>query len=665
MLRFLRRRDPDLAEDALSETFAVAVRRAADIPEGRELPWLYVVAEHVLRNLQRSRRRAARVPEALHPLTSHTTTDADLPHVGDALGELPDRERILLTMTAFEGLSATEAADRMGIPYGSARNALSSGRKRLAVVLAAAAAFVLVVGALGALVKHVRNRGPLQELASSLSSARIVHDVAVISHDDQTGPATGATARAAAGDRYERWSEGSGDRTRVRLPGGDEVVAARGETLRAAARQQVPGTAAPARRRAVREDLTALDAASPNAIAALLADPVAQRTAADGPTIAGHDTTTVRGRITDAAGLQHAVRVFVADDEPSVLRVRVRPVVPETASGATDAARRAAAPAATVDFVAWKATPRRAPAAPAASTPGAAAGVDVAPSTPPGASAAGAVPSGAGPAGDAAAAQAAAAGDGASTTNGPSRRRVSAPATAPAAPAGNPKLLSAPIVHVRQKVKSCIVDYSGKEYCIDYGDREVWFEQSGQQRSRSRAIRRTGQLRNEEWITSKLRNYFTVSVDGSRIRGMQEKLHGGDRLRRLPAGWRAQWLSILSDQVAALQADPARFAALPAGPDLGGRATRLFVTALHEADRGFAPEMPGTRTTTVTVDAATGAPLHVEAVSKFPPVTGSNADSSGSERVTLDIAKWDRVPAGYNAKLVTRRFPKGAYISRR
>ncbi len=45
MLRFLRARAPQHAEDLLSEVFAVAVRRADAIPAGAERAWLFGVAK--------------------------------------------------------------------------------------------------------------------------------------------------------------------------------------------------------------------------------------------------------------------------------------------------------------------------------------------------------------------------------------------------------------------------------------------------------------------------------------------------------------------------------------------------------------------------------------------------------------------------------------------
>lgn len=131
------RRDPSLADDVVSDTFAVALRRAAAIPNGAERAWLFVVADNVLRNHQRGRRRAAALTQSLTPHVAASTPAPSLAVVGDALRDLPDRERALLTMTAFEGLSTGEAAERLGIATGTAMNAMVTGRRRLSARLAA------------------------------------------------------------------------------------------------------------------------------------------------------------------------------------------------------------------------------------------------------------------------------------------------------------------------------------------------------------------------------------------------------------------------------------------------------------------------------------------------------------------------------------------------
>ncbi|MEN0015399.1 MAG: sigma-70 family RNA polymerase sigma factor, partial [Solirubrobacteraceae bacterium] len=336
ILRRARRRAPQLAEDVVSETFAVAVRRADEIPEGRELPWLYVVADFTLQNMMRGQRRAGRLTDALAPLVPLAADPVEPPAVGEALRELPDRERALLTMTAFEGLSAGEAADRLGISYGTARNALVTGRRRLAVSLAAlAAAVVLAVVLTRGLPGRSQGGAAPAVLKASISRAGAIHQVALVRRG------TGGTADAAA--RYDRWSDPSGSHQRVVLPGGRQLTASGGETLEAAADRVDRG---PGRRpitRAVREDLAALDVSSPASITELLAQPSASATKRRGPHLAGHATTVVHGEITTIAGVHHEVEAVIADGTPDVLRVRAQRL---------SAGRPVGAPS-TVDFVQW------------------------------------------------------------------------------------------------------------------------------------------------------------------------------------------------------------------------------------------------------------------------------------------------------------------------
>ncbi|MEH3053642.1 MAG: RNA polymerase sigma factor [Patulibacter minatonensis] len=325
VLRFARRRCPDLADDILSETFAIAVRRAEDIPEGKELPWLYVVAEHVLRNQVRSQQRAQRFRDDLTLLSPGSSPAPELPVVGPALDDLPERERLLLVMTALEGLSAAEAADRMGIPYGSARNALVSGRRRLATKLAAAGvglAAAILVALLVALPSGRRTpRAVAHELDRTITRSTAVHDVAFISRSDEP------RAR-----RYERWTSLRDDASTVRLPSGRAVTASGGESLRAAARR---GSAPVGRREAA--ELDALELSAPDQLRAMLQDPAVRATVGAGPAVDGAKTTTFTAERTTAGGEPVAVRVVVDSDDATVLEVRSRrlSVVGEATGAAT------------------------------------------------------------------------------------------------------------------------------------------------------------------------------------------------------------------------------------------------------------------------------------------------------------------------------------------
>ncbi len=139
-----RQRDRQAAEDAASETFAVAWRRRGLIPE-RPLPWLYAIALRVLANQRRSGIRRRRLEERL---AREPTTGPDRSDPTDALarrsafavafGRLSENDREVLRLIAWEGLEPREAATAFGCSYGAFRVRLHRARNRLGKQLAAA-----------------------------------------------------------------------------------------------------------------------------------------------------------------------------------------------------------------------------------------------------------------------------------------------------------------------------------------------------------------------------------------------------------------------------------------------------------------------------------------------------------------------------------------------
>jgi RNA polymerase sigma-70 factor (ECF subfamily) len=132
-----------LAEEVTSETFAVAWRRFADLPDP-PLPWLLGVARNVLRESYRAQVRQDSLRAELRAWTS----DAEL-SVGDigedvversavlrGLAALSDEDRELLTLIAWHGLSAAQAAKVIGCSKATFFVRLHRARKRLERALA-------------------------------------------------------------------------------------------------------------------------------------------------------------------------------------------------------------------------------------------------------------------------------------------------------------------------------------------------------------------------------------------------------------------------------------------------------------------------------------------------------------------------------------------------
>jgi RNA polymerase sigma-70 factor, ECF subfamily len=122
------------ADDAVAETFLVAWRRLDDVPDDAK-PWLLGVARRVLANQRRAaRRRDALYDRAAASLTA--TGDAVDTQVLQALAPLSERDREILLLAAWEGLTMAEAAVVLGCSRAAAKVRLHRAKHRLREELA-------------------------------------------------------------------------------------------------------------------------------------------------------------------------------------------------------------------------------------------------------------------------------------------------------------------------------------------------------------------------------------------------------------------------------------------------------------------------------------------------------------------------------------------------
>lgn len=142
---YLVRRAPADAEDLLGRVWmeAYASRRSFDPGRGTARSWLFGVARHVLMRHWRERRPAITDPAL--PATSldpWDDVDARLDSAAlatplrTALRDLPDVDREMLLLVAWEQLTPREAADVVGVPPTTARTRLHRARSRMRAALA-------------------------------------------------------------------------------------------------------------------------------------------------------------------------------------------------------------------------------------------------------------------------------------------------------------------------------------------------------------------------------------------------------------------------------------------------------------------------------------------------------------------------------------------------
>jgi RNA polymerase sigma-70 factor (ECF subfamily) len=133
--------DRERAEDAVQETFA-SIWRSADSyrPErGAAAPWLYTVARNAIVDRMRARREpAAEAPDTpsgeAGPAERAETSYVSW-RVHRALEELPEKEREVVELAYWSGLSQSEVAEYLHIPLGTVKTRTRSALTRLADVL--------------------------------------------------------------------------------------------------------------------------------------------------------------------------------------------------------------------------------------------------------------------------------------------------------------------------------------------------------------------------------------------------------------------------------------------------------------------------------------------------------------------------------------------------
>ena len=133
--------DNGRAEDAAQETFAAVWRSARSYrsERGSASAWLYAVARHAIIDRARQKReQPAEIPDEASESAGppERAEDSWLAwRVHSALEQLPERERIVIELAYWSGLSQTEIASYLDVPLGTVKTRTRTGLARLAGLL--------------------------------------------------------------------------------------------------------------------------------------------------------------------------------------------------------------------------------------------------------------------------------------------------------------------------------------------------------------------------------------------------------------------------------------------------------------------------------------------------------------------------------------------------
>jgi RNA polymerase sigma-70 factor, ECF subfamily len=133
--------DNGRAEDAAQETFAAVWRSAKSYKaeRGTASAWLYAVARHAIIDRARQKREnVAEVPDEADCRASPAERAEEswlTWRVHSALEFLPERERVVIELAYWSGLSQTEIASYLDVPLGTVKTRTRTGLARLSTLL--------------------------------------------------------------------------------------------------------------------------------------------------------------------------------------------------------------------------------------------------------------------------------------------------------------------------------------------------------------------------------------------------------------------------------------------------------------------------------------------------------------------------------------------------
>ena len=125
------------AEDIVQEAFETVWKKAPDwTPKAKFTTWFYRVLVNMAHHSFRDRFRVYEVIDDNHEDETFSTEDYIIQNelgdaVKEALQEIPERQRIAITLFYYDELSQKQACEVMGISEGALESLLSRGRSAL------------------------------------------------------------------------------------------------------------------------------------------------------------------------------------------------------------------------------------------------------------------------------------------------------------------------------------------------------------------------------------------------------------------------------------------------------------------------------------------------------------------------------------------------------
>ncbi len=135
--RFIRRRVPNeaIADDIFQDVFLKIHAQLGTLrDEGKVRPWIYQITRHTIVDYYRSRKPLVELPDMLNDQEtddSEELVDRLTSCLHRMVDRLPDRYRVAVVLTTFQGLTQKEMGDKLGLSPSGAKSRVQRAREKL------------------------------------------------------------------------------------------------------------------------------------------------------------------------------------------------------------------------------------------------------------------------------------------------------------------------------------------------------------------------------------------------------------------------------------------------------------------------------------------------------------------------------------------------------
>ena len=134
-------RDEVMTDDILQEVFIKIIDNIDKLKDKTKLrAWLYQITRNAIIDHYRHHKKEVSMPEILENVTDEPEVEAQFsedlgPCIRDLMERLPDKYKVAIELTEFEGLTQKEMGGRLGLSLAGAKSRAQRARKKLRQLL--------------------------------------------------------------------------------------------------------------------------------------------------------------------------------------------------------------------------------------------------------------------------------------------------------------------------------------------------------------------------------------------------------------------------------------------------------------------------------------------------------------------------------------------------